>query len=461
MRLKSFTKQQLSQASRSAIASVLGQLPVQDGNVKRWLQKGQRYNDANMAQVLREDSQNGVIDNLALAQRIAAGIPSHVLDGWSCFGRSIHCLMRGDTRNAVHLGYYAELRAVLAITASEGIAIFNNQHFIVDERGIVSPLCSAEGKPVRSGTHKIIWPIYEFWRQQASAITLVTKIIQPGSRALQDWFASPELHDIYVTPNMKNWLGDWGLDLRRMNQDYVARNASSYGPSAIHDWKIMAEFQSVETVVQLWRAFEPTESSSFDEIDRWLLGRVLRTIFQGQTRRCQGSKPWRREFCQFVDQFLDANIDHHLIQLDRANWKRFLAETNGNESVSVFECAGRVSSVNNASFPVELLSRAGLLLRLASGVCSLHLAETGMTWDSLMFWLNDIGIRRGFWKPDAYPENSIDIWSDISEALEEIEEAQSRGVETGFHNSHPASLTYSLCKMEECERIGMWGFNVG
>ena len=460
MKLEIFTKQQLSQASRSAIASAMGQLPVQDEDA-RWLRKGQRYNDVNMAQVLREDSRNGTIDSPALAQRIAAGIPSHAIDGWSCFGRAIHCLMRGDTRNAIHLGYYAELRAVLAITASEGIGIFNNQHFIVDERGIVSPLCSAEGNPVRSGTHTIIWPIYEFWRQQASASALVTKIIQPGSRALQDWFASPELHDIYMTPSMKDWLGNWGLDLKRMNQDQAARNASSYGPSAIHNWKVMDDFQAVGTVIQLWRAFEPTENSSFDEIDRWLLGRILRTIFQGRTRRRQGSKPWHREFCQFVDRFLDANIDHHLIQSDRANWKRFLAETNGDESVSMLECAGRDSSMNDASFPVELLSRAGLLLRLASGMCSLHFAEAGMTWGSLMFWLNDIGIRRGFWKQNAYPENSIDIWSDISEALEEIEEALSQGTATGFHNSHPASLTYSLCKMEECERIGMWGFNVG
>lgn len=457
MQLKCFTKQQLSQASRSAIASIMRQLPVQDGDV-RWLRKGQRYNDVNMAQVLREDSRNGTIDSPALAQRIAAGIPSHVIDGWSCFGRAIHCLMRGDTRNAVHLGYYAELRAVLSITASEGIGIFDNQHFIVDEHGIVSSLCSAEGKPVRSGTHTIIWPIYEFWLQQAAANALVTKIIQPGSRVLQDWFASPDLRDIYVIPSMKDWLADWGLDLKRMNQDRTARNASSYGPSAIHDWKVMDEFQAVKTVVQFWRAFEPAENSRFDEIDRWLLGQILRTIFRAQTPR---STSWRREFCQFVDQFLDANIDHHLIQSDRAHWKRFLAETNGDGAVSVLECAGRASSMNDASFPVELLSRAGLLLRLASGVCSLHFAESGMTWDSLMFWLNDIGIRRGFWKPDAYPENSIDIWSDISEALEAIEEAQSLGVETGFHGSHPPSLTYSLCKLEECERIGMWGFGVG
>ena len=35
----------------------------------------------------------------------------------------------------MHLGYYAELRAVLAIVASEGIGIFDRLHFVIDEYG--------------------------------------------------------------------------------------------------------------------------------------------------------------------------------------------------------------------------------------------------------------------------------------------------------------------------------------
>ena len=134
---------------------------------------------------------NGTVDDSALAQRIAASVPSHVMDGWSYFGRAIHCLIRGDTRNSVHLGYYAELRAALAIMAAEGIGIFDRQHFIIDKDGVSQRLCTTTNTPTASGTHKIIWPVYRWWYQQGLSLDLVTSIIQPGGNAISHWFNSP------------------------------------------------------------------------------------------------------------------------------------------------------------------------------------------------------------------------------------------------------------------------------
>lgn len=66
-----------------------------------------------------------------LAQYIAASVALHSNDGWSYLGRSVACLLAGDTHRALHLAYYAELRAAMSLLASAGIGIFNNQHFIV------------------------------------------------------------------------------------------------------------------------------------------------------------------------------------------------------------------------------------------------------------------------------------------------------------------------------------------
>ena len=85
MSLTEHTKQQLSLASRSFIAGAMGQLPVQGENVSQWLMPGQRYEAANISGLLRKDAKNGTIDSQALAQRMAASVPSHVLDGWSLF----------------------------------------------------------------------------------------------------------------------------------------------------------------------------------------------------------------------------------------------------------------------------------------------------------------------------------------------------------------------------------------
>ena len=278
-------------------------------------------------QLLKKDSNEGTIDSPALAERIAASVPSHVLDGWSLFGRAVHCLIRGDARASVHLGYYAELRAVLAIVASEGIGIFNKEHFVVNEQGDAIRLCSAIGKPTASATHSMIWPVYSWWSTQSTAHDLLMRIIRPNSIAMRDWFNQPEDGHIYLAPSAQQWLIDWGIDLRRMNRDQGARNASSYGPSALHGWETIKETDAIETVIELWRAFEPADSSRFEEIDRLLLKRVLTVAFNGRTNRKAGSPNWHRDFANFVDSFLDNRTDYSFVPAERDEWKEFLVGT--------------------------------------------------------------------------------------------------------------------------------------
>ena len=445
MSLEPYTKQQLSDASRDAITEAMQRLPIRE-TPPQWLCEGQKYSDANITADLETDYHNRTIENSDLVQRIAAGIPSHVLDGWSCLGRAIHCLIRGDARNAIHLGYYAELRAALAIVASEGIAIFDQQHFIVHADGTVDRLCSDAETPTNKGTHAMIWPVYEWWIDQRSSIELITSVIKPGGQTIKDWFASPATRDIYLDLNAKKWLDDWGLDIRRMTLDHGARNASSYGPSAIHGWKVMLRPETIETLLQFWRMFEPKSNSRFDEIDRLLLKQVLVGIFKGQTRKQQGSRSWNQKFGEFISDFLDGRSED-----EQTWWKTFFVETASNERTIPLEYAAQKSPADAALFPVEMLSRAALLLRIATGSCGLHLNNIGVGWDSLEFWLEDIGTRRGFWKPDGYPEDPIDLWSDISDAIEDLE--------TTYDSPLPEPAD-SIMKLEECERIGLWGFGV-
>ena len=166
--------------------------------------------------MLRDDLKGGTIDNAALAQRIAASVPSHVLDGWSLFSRAVHCLIRGDTRSSVHLGYYAELRAVLAIVASEGIGIFNKLHFVIDEFGAAHRLLSGGQKAVESGTHSVVWPVYSWWTAQTSAHELITDVVRPGGMAIRDWFNHPGSDAIYLTPTASGMASRLGI---RFEQD--------------------------------------------------------------------------------------------------------------------------------------------------------------------------------------------------------------------------------------------------
>ena len=347
----------------------------------------------------------------------------------------------------MHLGYYAELRAVLAIVASEGIAIFDRQHFVVDADGGAHRLCSEEGVPTKHGTHAVIWSAYDWWVQQSTALDLIERVIQPTGKAIQEWFDVPERDALYIASSAREWLDDWGLDLKRMSADRGARNASSYGPSALHRWQTIERLESVRIVTDLWRVFDPTVSSRFEQIDRLLLRRIFLRGFESRTTRKPGSKNWNIEIDREAQRFLNDHDDNHLVQLDRENWHRFLVGLEENENTSVLTYAAKSSNADAVYYPVEMLSRAALLLRLASGSCGFHLVQAGSDWESLMFWLDDIGTRRGFWAPARYPEVATELWADIEEVLDDIEEGL-----TDIRNG--------LLELEECERIAMWGFGV-
>jgi len=66
---------------------------------------------------------------------IAASSLSHSLDGWGYLAHAVESLLKGDKGIAVHLAYYAELRATMSFLACEGIGALNHLHFCTDSSG--------------------------------------------------------------------------------------------------------------------------------------------------------------------------------------------------------------------------------------------------------------------------------------------------------------------------------------
>jgi hypothetical protein len=98
-----------------------------------------------------------------LAQYIVASAVLHTNDGWGYLGRSIGCLMSGDAHRALHLAYYAELRAAVSLLAGAGIGVFHREHFIVSAANTTTRLQS------KLGTHQIAWDALELWSLQPSS----------------------------------------------------------------------------------------------------------------------------------------------------------------------------------------------------------------------------------------------------------------------------------------------------
>ena len=131
---------------------------------------------------LRRDIGNGNVNDNALAEYVGVSAPTHTFDGWSLLSRSVSCLLRGDPYSAVHLAYYAELRATIAILASEGIGIFNRKHCIVDRNGNCE-LINVKGRPRNRvlGTHECAWSVFEWWANGRQIHRSASKGHQTGS----------------------------------------------------------------------------------------------------------------------------------------------------------------------------------------------------------------------------------------------------------------------------------------
>jgi hypothetical protein len=161
-----------------------------------------------------------------LAQYIAASVALHSNDGWSYLGRSVACLLAGDAHRALHLAYYAELRASMSLLASAGIGIFNTRHFIVPTANSTTNLRFTQG------THLIAWLALKQWSQQAASGALFAQLIRPEGRTLDQWF-QPQGGASTLAPQAKSWFMQWGMDLDLATKDRDARNESSYRPDGV------------------------------------------------------------------------------------------------------------------------------------------------------------------------------------------------------------------------------------
>jgi hypothetical protein len=107
------------------------------------LKPGNRYR-VKCTSKYSDDLDANTVSDPNLVAYIAGSGPAHVIDAWSYLGRAIDATLRADTSSAIHFGYYAELRAAMALLACEGVGILNTIHPIVPEKGLTDPHLTAQ-----------------------------------------------------------------------------------------------------------------------------------------------------------------------------------------------------------------------------------------------------------------------------------------------------------------------------
>ncbi|WP_162559758.1 hypothetical protein [Methylobacterium radiodurans] len=376
---------------------------------------------------------------------LAASAPNHCIDAWSYVSRAVSSLLSGDGHACRHLAYYAQLRAGMCILANVGVGIFNRINFVVDATGAVQRLDPVPGGGNRGGigTHEVVWDALNAWGTGVVTAQYFADAIKIRGVSLRDL-----LLIVWPGISIQNVASDiiqsWGLDLQRGKTDHSERNVSSYAQHALNP--VNPPTNNVVTYVsETWKVLEPTSASAYDALDRYL----LRALLQNHHRRVSGDTnyaagPIGQRYAQLPQNLMS------LVARD------FLDGTVADPDPQVVRLA---LSNSSPAGPIEMLSRAILLVRAASGFTHTSFADAGINISAgaMRPWINQWAEERGFWSPSRPLVDPIDLWADIEIALLDLEQSI---------NPPPNSMSDWIKKTQnglptiaEVERAGVWSLS--
>jgi hypothetical protein len=431
----------VARASRRYVEHALGSArPFFMSN--RWLGKSNRYSK-DVIRTLAADLTTGAVNKRNLAQYVAVSSLLHCSDGWGYLGRAIQALISGDSHSCLHLAYYAELRAAMSLLATEGIGIFNDRHFVVDAPFNVVPV------PGKHSTHRFAWECLSAWSRRPGSADLFVSTVRPHMRSLEDWL-NPVGGGQSVRPQARTWFKQWGMDLEVFAKDRDARNIASYRPHGIPEPSRLDAREVAEFLSGLWSCLEPAEATSFEVIDRHVLRFSIEKLFLGRTglRPEQDSANFQR-LVQSVVGF------QNFTQPVASGWEQFLARTISPNDPTIFPSSKIRPTAKDRSF-YGVVSRAVLLLRMASGSTAQLFEAAGVAKPSIGFWRDQVGVTHGLWSPGDMPAAMTDLWKDISDALQELEAfSQLPQADTTFHRLN-STIAQSIVSVGRCERVALW-----
>ena len=345
---------------------------------------------------------------LQLADYVAASSPLHLWDGWSYLGLALHAHMHGSVDHAKHLAYYAELRAAMALLASQGVGIFKDKHCVIDSDGKVSYLSG-------NSTHVATWLYLENWADGTNAPLLLSRMLRPQSHPVTDWLEEFPRAGAWRPLGTDLLLG-MGLDLRRMTDDRNARNEASYRPTGLVASQSKSPQADVDFLVEMIRLLEPGGSpGEFTTLDMYLFRRIIERAFEAGRGTSPVQKP--QEYQTAVAAMVSKLIPP---SLRRTSINQFLARDALREDPRVVAESESRGDHGNENYHLQVISRASLLLRVATGAVREGFRSADVNLDSLRFWWQNAGIKQGLWHSAPPTIDSSELWQDIGEALEDI-----------------------------------------
>ena len=402
-----------------------------------WLSPRNRYKNDSARRVTQDATPGGGLVHQQLAEYIAASAIVHCFDGWSYLGRALEAEMIGDPDTARHLGYYSELRAAMSLLASDGIGVFNRHHVVVAP----GPRCKV--LTTFGGTHEFVWEALEIWARSQSGANAVLTSITPSVVPLSHWLSQFSIGATFLG----TLLHQWGLDLKRLADDRESRNTASYRPTAFTSPAPRSITDTMNTVLQFWEVCDPESLGGFPVLDRHLLRRSL-------------ALGWKGSPGGYAHQLQIAIASVAPTAPSSSWWHNFLSFSNLAHPHQLIADANGTKTAAHPDHSKQVIARATLLLRVATGTASDLLRSAGTTAsDDLEFWLSSRSVSRRLW-PEADPRTlSVDLWDDVADASISVEAWLNSSPTSSARCYHGlwAERAREAATLATTERAFLWG----
>jgi hypothetical protein len=330
----------------------------------------------------------------------------------------------------------------MSLLASQGIGVFDTHHVIVKKGGGVDVFAQA-------GTHKFTGEVLKAWTKSNRSAPLVTGIIQPAGVSLGDWLTA-FTQGAMAKATGEAFLRLWGLDVEHLGADGAARAEASYTPRTAQGCSPPPSSRALEFGTALWRALGPEGNASFGILDLHLLRLSLERAYRERFDKKPSNDVKRYR------SYLEATVDAVPASLPGDRLVTFLSREHEPDDLVLLREADNRSSTSDPENHLHLMARAALLLRLSSGCARSLLSEVSLEDEDLQWWSDQLGVSRALVEPEEVPVVAADLWTDIADALTDLDEQVADG----------ANVTYAMLQgrwsrelslLGGCERIALSG----
>jgi hypothetical protein len=117
----------ISLASNAAITAALSNLKSTYNATNSWQNTSNNKYVLDTIDEFGRDIAASNINNVDAVNYLATSVFIHCFNGWNYLSAAVNSMLEGDYGSAIHSAYYAELRSIFSILASQGIGVFNKK----------------------------------------------------------------------------------------------------------------------------------------------------------------------------------------------------------------------------------------------------------------------------------------------------------------------------------------------